>query len=411
MKRIGLFGLGKLGLPLGAVLSQKMEVVAVDIDAHKVEMLKNHKAPFYEPQLQDYLESGKGNFLPTLSTDYKLDFDAAIILVNTPSQEDGTFSNQYVYDAVENIARKLKDSDKKDFLFIISSTVMPGSHTEIIKIIENHSKLMLNQGFSYAYVPDLVALGTVIRDFENPDVLILGASNTDAAERTENLYRKFINEKTPVVRMNLIESEITKVSLNAYVTMKISFANFIGNLCERVQANPSNVTKALGYDRRISPYYIKSGLAFGGTCFPRDTHAFIKFSEKLGLDAEHIVATERINKLQDDILFDKFKAHIGKTIGIAGLSFKPGSTVMIESPSIKLINRLYSAGQEFIYYYDELVTEDMIKAEHPWMKNVIRMSSVEKLYEVSDVILLSHPNKQHVRLKDKIMIDPWNLTK
>jgi UDPglucose 6-dehydrogenase len=406
--RVGLFGLGKLGLPLGAVLSQKMEVVAIDIDPHKVEMLKERKAPFYEPLLQEYLDSGTERFFPTLATDYELDFDIAIILVNTPSQDDGTFSNKYIFDAVESISRKIKTSDKKDFLFIISSTVMPGSHKEIVNVIENHTGLKLNDGFLYSYVPDLVALGNVIKDFENPDVLILGASNSEAADRTENVYRQMISETSPVVRMNIIEAEIAKVSLNAYVTMKISFANFIGNLCERSQANPSNVTEALGYDKRISPYYIKSGLSFGGTCFPRDTHAFVKFSEKLGLEAKHIIATEQINKMQDDILFSKFEKHIGKPIGIAGLSFKPGSTVTVESPALKLTDKLFQNGQDKVYYYDELVSLDML-SEYPFAKNMVRVDNIENFYDVSEVILLAHPNKKHVIDTDKIVVDPWCL--
>ena len=406
--RVGLFGLGKLGLPLGAVLSQKMEVVAIDIDPHKVEMLKERKAPFYEPLLQEYLDSGTERFFPTLATDYELDFDIAIILVNTPSQDDGTFSNKYIFDAVESISRKIKTSDKKDFLFIISSTVMPGSHEEIVNVIENHTGLKLNDGFLYSYVPDLVALGSVIKDFENPDVLILGASNSEAADRTENVYRQMISETSPVVRMNVIEAEIAKVSLNAYVTMKISFANFIGNLCERSQANPSNVTKALGYDKRISPHYIKSGLSFGGTCFPRDTHAFVKFSEKLGLEAKHIMATEQINKMQDEILFSKFEKHIGKPIGIAGLSFKPGSTVTVESPALKLTDKLFQNGQDKVYYYDELVSLDML-SEYPFAKNMVRVDNIENFYDVSEVILLAHPNKKHVIDTDKIVVDPWCL--
>jgi UDPglucose 6-dehydrogenase len=407
--KIGLFGLGKLGLPLGAVLSQKMKVVAVDIDSHKVELLRDRKAPFYEPLLQEYLISGKDNFFPTLSTDYELDFEESIILVNTPSQEDNTFSNKYVLDAVENISRKLRNSNIEDFLFIISSTVMPGSHEDIINVIENHSGRKLNQGFSYAYVPDLVALGNVIHDFENPDLIILGSSSETAAERTEKIYRQIIHEKTPIVKMSVIEAEITKVSLNAYITMKISFANFIGNLCDKVGANSLNVTKALGYDKRISPYYIKSGLAFGGTCFPRDTHAFIKFSEKLGFTAKHIIATDEINESQDDILYSKFSGHIGKTVGIVGISFKPDSTVTVKSPSIKLINKLLENGQDRVYYYDKLVTEDMIVIEYPWMKNRVHRMDLESLYDACDIVLVAHPDKQLVLPSSKVIIDPWNL--
>jgi UDPglucose 6-dehydrogenase len=194
--------------------------------------------------------------------------------------------------------------------------------------------------------------------------------------------------------------------------MIFSFAKFIGNICDKVGANSSNITKALGYDKRISPYYIKSGLSFGGTCFPRDTHAFAKFSSQLGLTAVHIIATDEINRMQDDILYAKLENFIGKTIGVIGLSFKPDSVVMVESPSIKVINKLVENGQESIIYYDELITKDMVSHEYPWLKNVLlKIDSLEKIYDAADVILLAHPSPKHILDTDKKLIDPWNLTK
>lgn len=332
--KISLVGLGKLGLPLLSTFAKnEQKIIGVDVDTAKIEMLKDNQLPFYETNLKEYLISGRHNI------DYANDFkqitdetDVAIILVNTPSNEKGEFSNKYIYDAITNICTSLNKSNNDDFLFILSSTVMPGSHKSIINLIETNTDRKLNQNFGVVYIPDLVALGTVIKDFENPDVIILGESDSKYGEIAEKIYSKILKNNPPIIKMSLIDAEITKVSLNAYITMKISFANFIGNVSEKFGANHSNITKALGYDRRISPYYIKSGLSFGGTCFPRDTWAFIKMSENVGLDAVHIKSSQIINENQNKYLYDKVKNYRDKKIGIYGLSFKPNTYVTTESP-------------------------------------------------------------------------------
>jgi UDPglucose 6-dehydrogenase len=303
VEKVALFGLGKLGLPLSLVLAQEMKVVGIDTDIEKIKKLCVKTSPFYEPHIDEYLNSAFSNISFKTTSEYSInEFDVAIILVNTPSDNEGKFSNNYIYDVIEDLSIKLKDSTKKDFLFILSSTVMPGSHKKIIDRIEELSGKKLNQDFGFVYVPDLVALGSVIKDFENPDLLILGESHNKYGDIAENIYTKIIKNEAPIKRMSLIEGEITKVSLNAYITMKISFANFIGNISEKYNCNPNNITTALGFDRRISPHFIKSGLSFGGTCFPRDTWAFIKMSDELGLDAKHIKATQEINDFQNENL-------------------------------------------------------------------------------------------------------------
>jgi UDPglucose 6-dehydrogenase len=320
--------------------------------------------------------------------------------VNTPSDNEGKFSNNYIYDVIEDLSIKLKDSTKKDFLFILSSTVMPGSHKKIIDRIEELSGKKLNQDFGFVYVPDLVALGSVIKDFENPDLLILGESHNKYGDIAENIYTKIIKNEAPIKRMSLIEGEITKVSLNAYITMKISFANFIGNISEKYNCNPNNITTALGFDRRISPHFIKSGLSFGGTCFPRDTWAFIKMSDELGLDAKHIKATQEINDFQNENLLEKLLKYKDKKIGVLGLSFKPNTTVTEKSPGLFLKDSLSNLG------YDVLVYDKLIETEY--------FGNFERFVDESEVIVITHNDKDFEKVKNfnlngKIIINPWNL--
>ena len=396
--KICLIGLGKLGLPLLCTFAKSgQKIIGLDVDKNKMELLQNKTIPFYEPQLEEYLNDGFDNiFLNETYNTVLNEVDVAIILVNTPSNLKGEFTNNYIYQSVEKLAEMLKTSNKKDFLFIISSTVMPSSHESIISKIETISGRKLNNGFGYVYLPDLVALGSVIKDFENPDLLILGESESRYGDIAEKIYKNIIKNNAPIVRMSVIESEITKVSLNAYITMKISFANFIGNVAEKYNCNSNNITKALGCDRRISPYYIRSGLAFGGTCFPRDTWAFIKMSENIGLDAVHIKATQKINERQNEILFEKVKEFKDKIIGIIGLSFKPNTTVDVESPGRILFNKLVENNYNVLGY-------------DPLLENIY---SKEELVEKCEVIVITHNDKnliENLNFKNKIVINPWNL--
>ena len=398
-KKILLVGLGKLGLPLLSTFAKNgQEIVGIDVDKEKIKILKNGYIPVYEPKLKNYLNLGGKNITYTEKfEDDNLDTDIAIILVNTPSINNGEFSNQYVFDAIETISKSLKKTDKKDFLFIISSTVMPGTHLEIISKIESFSGRKLNKNFGVVYIPDLVALGSVITDFENPDLVILGESNNRYGDIAQTLYSKIYKNNPPIVRMSLIESEISKVSLNAYITMKISFFNFLGNICEKFGTTSKNITNALGYDRRISPHYIKSGLAFGGTCFPRDTWAFIKMSENVGLDAIHIKSTQIINENQNTLLYDKVKKYTNKKIGIYGLSFKQNTYVTTESPGNILYERLLSEGYDVVFY-DKLIVSEYTNKFDLFINN-------------SDIIVITHNTNDFngVDLKNKILINPWGV--
>lgn len=397
--KISLIGLGKLGLPLLATFAKNgQKIIGIDVDATKINTLKNNELPFNEPKLKEYLIEGSNNvdYLDNINN-ITNNVDVAIILVNTPSDNKGEFSNKYVYDAVNGICDSLKDSKNGDFLFILSSTVMPGTLDKVIKMIEGKTARKLNENFGVVYIPDLVALGTVIKDFENPDVLIMGQSSSKYGDIAEKIYSKILKNNPPVVRMSLIEGEITKVSLNAYVTMKISFANFIGNISEKFNANSNNITKALGYDRRISPYYIKSGLSFGGTCFPRDTWAFIKMCENIGLDAPHIKATQKINENQNTLLYEKVKEFKNKKIGVYGLSFKPGTYVTTESPGNLLYEKLFSEKYDVVFY-DKLIISEYSDKFNDFVNDI-------------DVVVITHDTKDFkgLNLKNKIVINPWGV--
>lgn len=330
MNKVSFIGLGKLGLPLATCMAKNgVKIIGLDVNKEVIENLNNIKAPFYETDLQKNIELAKDNAVYSLNYELVKDTNTTIILVNTPSnKKDGSFSNLYIEQALTEVCKKIKHKNTYH-LFVISSTVMPGSiQDNFIPLIENNTGWELNNQYGLCYIPDFVALGTIIKDFENPEFVVLGQSDEKAGDKAIEIYSKvFVNNPT-IKRMSLIEAEISKISLNAYICTKISFSNFLTRVCEKFEnVNIDNITESIGIDKRISPYYFKGGLSFGGTCFPRDTWAFMKMSEKLGMKAYHIEAAEKINQEQDRHLLDKVLKTIldnklSTEISILGLGFK-----------------------------------------------------------------------------------------
>jgi len=378
---ISLVGLGKLGLCLAAVYAQKDKtVIGVDILPDVVDNINNGITPIVETGLSETIaEVGGKKLLATL--DHKraiTESDITIILTATPSLPDGSFSNAHVENALRTLSKELGNSPKNYHLFVISSTVIPGSiENSFIPLIEKHSGRKLNEGFGICYDPDFVALGSVIRDFRNPEVIVIGESCQKDGETLEKLHTGICDNNPSVRRMSLASAEIAKVSLNAFITLKISFANIIGNICDKVyNTNPDDITGAIGLDKRISPYYFRAGLSYGGTCFPRDTWAFNAVLNRLEIPLEIMRACHEVNNYQDKVLAEKVLRQCEqlnvKTVSILGLAFKPDTPVIVESPAIKLINVLLESGIDIVAY-DPLAIEnakEIIKDSIKYVKSV-----------------------------------------
>jgi len=362
---LSFIGLGKLGLCMATCFAMKgYKVIGIDINENIVKSLNKGIAPIIEPHLQENITKA-GNYLRA-TTNYEdviSKTDITFIMVATPSKPDGSFSNEYVEASLINLAQMLKKSDKKYHIFVVSSTVMPGSIEEsFIPLIEKYSGRKLNDGFGLCYSPDLVALGKVFHDYLNPDLVILGQSSKFAGDKIAAIHHRVVENNAPVFQMSLIDAQIAKVAVNCYITYKISFANALANICEAIPgADIDLITQAIGADRRISPYYLKGGLSFGGTCFPRDTIAYRAIAKKYGYKDELMAAIERVNKYQDDHLFEitlkHNKAAKDKTVAVLGLAFKQDTPVIIESPGITLVTKLLAQNVKVIGY-DPLAMEN-----------------------------------------------------
>ena len=346
---ISLVGLGNLGLPLISCFTKVgYKTLGIDINRDKIDAINQAISPINEPGLQELISKFGGRELEA-TTDHSraiTETDVTFILTSTPSLPDGSFSNEYVESAIVSLAKAYADVDKGYHLFVISSTVVPESTTNsFIPLIEKYSGKKLNKDFGVVFDPDFVALGQVIKDFQYPDFVLIGESDRKAGDIVENIHKKMCLNNPQIFRMSIINAEIAKVCLNTYITLKISFANSIANLCEKIPgADCDVITSSIGYDKRISPYYFSGGLSFGGPCFPRDTQAFVNISAKYNESAEIISAVTSFNDKQDlhlsDRVFSELSTLENKTVGIIGLAFKEGTPSITGSPSITLIQKL-----------------------------------------------------------------------
>src|SRR3989344_3435821 len=357
MQTISVVGLGKLGSPfLATCASRGFNVIGLDVNSHFVDLLNQGKASVDEPNLAKLILKNRKNLKAT--SDYSEavnNSDITFIIVPTPSTKNGTFSNAYVVRAVRQIGKVLAEKDKFH-LVVVVSTIMPKSmDNEIIPALENASGKKLNHNFGICYNPEFIALGSVINNLLNPDFVLIGKSDKKSGKILENFYHKLCINKPPVVSMNFVNAEIAKIALNSYITTKISFANTLAQICERVpDGDVDQVTAAIGLDKRVGNKYLKGALPYGGPCFPRDNRAFSSFAKKVGVQASLAKATDLVNEnmiAQIVKKVEKTATNKNSKIAILGLAYKPDTDVAEESAGVKVAN-LLSKKDVKIYVWD-----------------------------------------------------------
>ena len=418
---ISVIGLGKLGLCLAACFAERgFDTIGIDINEQTVNSINDGISPLVETGLDKLISKTAGKSLKAASN-HRLaieETDVTFILVQTPSNPDGMISNKYVTSVLKALASALKDSDKEYHLFVISSTVMPGSiEKEFVPLIEKNSGRKLNVGFGMCYVPEFVALGSVIKDFLNPDLVVIGESGSHAGEIAEVIYQKFCLNNPPIIKMSPVNAEITKMSLNVYMTLKISYANLLSNICEKLPgADVDVVTKALGFDRRISPYYLKGGLSYGGTCFPRDVKGFIAFARQHKFSSELVEAVDRANQDRSRIVAETVLQQLsfvgGKTAAVLGVAFKPNTPVITESPAVKIIDELLKNNINVIVY-DPLAMEN---TRALFGDKIQYASSAKDCFAQSSVCVITTQADEFKRIDESfiandptVIIDCWRI--
>ncbi len=415
---ISVIGLGKLGACIAACFAHKgFSVIGADVSAKTVELINQGKSPVIEPQLSEMMAGATKRLRATQDvTQAVVDSDVTLIVVPTPSTAEGGFSIDYVVEAAKSIGRGLK-SKPGYHLVVLTSTVLPGS-TEygMIPVLERESGKRRGQDFGVCYSPEFIALGQVIKDFLNPEFLLIGEHDERAGEQLTEIYTAVCDNQPKIARMNLVNAELTKISVNAYVTMRITFANMVASLSEQLPGGDvDTVTGALGLDTRIGSRYLKGAVAYGGPCFPRDNQALAYLAGQLGQSGALAEAVHAYNTSSNDRLADRVLEMIpkgkGGKVAVLGLSYKPDSNVIEEAPGFLLAKKLVESGAT-------------VTVHDPMAMDVVRTmlgdrvkyaATVEAAIAGSDVVVITNPDREYAAIelasipRSTIVVDAWRL--
>lgn len=345
---ITVVGTGYVGLVAGACFAETgSEVSCADLDAKKIDGLKQNILPIYEPGLDTLVERNQAQGRLHFTTDVAdavRKADVIFIAVGTPPDEDGSADLSHVLAVAETIGKNLT----REAVVVTKSTVPVGTADKVRTAVAKHAKFP----FHVVSNPEFLKEGAAVDDFLKPDRVVLGVDSDFARTAMTELYGPFVRTGKPVLFMDIPSAEMTKYAANAMLATRISFMNEIANLCERVGANVDLVRKGIGSDARIGPSFLFPGPGYGGSCFPKDVKALLKTSEEMGAPMRVLRAVEEANDRQKGRLFEKLRGAIGdvrgKRIAIWGLAFKAQTDDMRESPALNLIEALLAAGATIV---------------------------------------------------------------
>ncbi len=346
---IAIVGTGYVGLVTGTCFAEMgAHVTCVDVDAQKIQKLKDGIMPIYEPGLEELVKRNVDFERLKFTTDLTEvldDVEVVFSAVGTPPDEDGSADLKYVL----AVARQFGQNINKYTIMVTKSTVPVGTAKKVKAAIQEElDKRGVNVPFDVASNPEFLKEGAAIKDFMSPDRVVVGTESEKAKEVMTRLYKPFLINNFRVIFMDIPSAEMTKYAANAMLATRISFMNDIANLCERVGANVDSVRKGIGTDSRIGTKFLYAGCGYGGSCFPKDVKALVHTGLDNGYHMEVIEAVERVNEKQKSIVYDKIINVVGdvkgKTIAILGLAFKPETDDMREAPALVVIDKLLKDG-------------------------------------------------------------------
>ncbi|HEX6547149.1 MAG TPA: UDP-glucose/GDP-mannose dehydrogenase family protein [Candidatus Dormibacteraeota bacterium] len=348
MSRVAIAGAGYVGLTTAACLADLgNEVAVVDVDAAKIQQLRRHRVPFYEPGIQELVErnarAGRLRFA-TSYPDAIPGAEFAFIAVATPEGEGGEADLRYVKSAAASIAETMDG-----YLVIVNKSTVPiGTGDVVTEVIRGANG---GREFDVVSNPEFLREGQAVHDFMSPDRVVIGAHNRAAAERVAKLYEPL---GAPTLIYNLYTAEMVKYASNAFLATRISFINEIARICERVDADARLVAEGMGLDKRIGSHFLDAGIGFGGSCFPKDVKALAAIAERFDLHPSLLSAVMEINRDQRHLAVEKVRECLGtlrgQTVGLLGLSFKPNTDDMREAPSVDIARSLLQAGAQVRAY-------------------------------------------------------------
>ena len=351
--RISIVGAGYVGLVTGACFAKLgNNVIILDIDKEKLEKIKRGIPPIYEEGLDELLKNYRYRIEVTQDYNYAVkESEITFICVGTPSKEDGSIDLSYVKDAARSIGIALRGK-KEWHLVVVKSTVLPGTTTDVVlPIVEKFSGKKAGKDFGIAMNPEFLREGKAVKDFLEPDRIVIGCYDERSREALKELYKDF---DCPVLETSPSSAEMIKYASNAFLATKISFINEIGNICKRLGIDTYEVADGMGLDKRIGRAFLDSGIGWGGSCFPKDTKALLRWVEEMGDDLKIIKSAVEVNEKQPLKIIDLLKRYVknlrGIKIGVLGLAFKPGTDDIRESRSIPVVKKLIDEGAEVLAY-------------------------------------------------------------
>jgi UDPglucose 6-dehydrogenase len=338
-RTIGVFGAGWVGLVTGGCFAELgHRVIVRDVMPERIEALRAGKLPFHEPDLPEVLERNRERITYTLDAGDLAEADAIFVCVQTPPTYSGDADLSFVWSALDD----LPASDERQIL-VMKSTVPVGTGEKVRAALEGRG--LSNVG--YVSNPEFLAEGRAVRDFLNPDRIVVGAFAEEDSAAVEALYAGI---EAPVVRTDVASAEMIKLAANAFLMTRISFINEIANVCEAVGADVVEVAKGVGLDHRLGPHFLRAGIGYGGSCFPKDSLALKQLASNSGYHFQLLAAVIEVNELQKRRVIQKLQKHLGKLrgkkIALLGLAFKAGTDDMREAPSLVLASRLLAEGAE-----------------------------------------------------------------
>ena len=361
--KVTIFGTGYVGLVTGTCLAEVgNDVLCVDIDQSKIDMLNNGGIPIFEPGLEPLVQRNREQGRLRFTTDIQQGVEHGLfqfIAVGTPPDEDGSADLQYVLSVAESIGEHMNDYR----IIIDKSTVPVGTGDKVSeKISDTLSKRSESFDFDVVSNPEFLKEGAAIEDFMKPDRVVIGTDNIRTAELLKALYAPFNRNHDRLIVMDIRSAELTKYAANSLLATKISFMNELSNIAELTGADIENVRIGIGSDPRIGYHFIYPGAGYGGSCFPKDVQALGKTASEYGYTAELLESVEAVNGRQKEVIFNKIQKHFngdlkGKTFALWGLSFKPNTDDMRAASSRVLLDKLWGAGASVSAYDPQAMHE------------------------------------------------------
>jgi GDP-mannose 6-dehydrogenase len=414
---ISVFGLGYVGcVSSGCLAKNGHHVVGVDVSKTKVDQINSGRATIIEKEIDNIIAEQRkaGNLEATSDSKYAISkTEISIIAVGTPSSDKGHLNLEYIFKVAEQIGLALKD--KKEFHTIaIRSTIMPGTCDKFAGIVETYSGKTRNQDFGIVDNPEFLREGTAVKDYYNPPLTLVGSDNKNAAEKVAELYKQLPGE---IIITDLKVAELMKYINNSFHALKISFGNEIGNICSELGIDSHKVMDIFCKDKQlnISPYYLKPGFAYGGSCLPKDLKGLQTLAHDLYIDVPLINSIDKTNDIQIQRAVKIIYRYWNKKLGFLGLSFKEGTDDLRNSPAVSIIEALIGKGCD-ISIYDKNINlslltgtnKEFINSRIPHLSSLM-VNNAQEVVEKSEVLIINTREKEFLsylqHAEDKIIID------